>query len=157
MYILSLYYTSTRVYLEITLVPATATRQGILSISSILPQILPQTSSQTQGKQRVSRMEHPTPSVFPGNFRKRKKTKVLGTLCFPFVLFPENLAEPKFQKPAAGSIEPPTSYDRRDGQGAEGWPVYRLPVDRVDGRPFGRRVYRSLPVDRDEPTTAVYR
>ena len=24
----------------------------------------------------------------------------------------------------------------------EGWPVYRLPVDRVDGRPFGRRVYR---------------
>ena len=39
----------------------------------------------------------------------------------------------------------------------EGWPVYRLPVDRVDGRPFGRRVYRSLPVDRNEPTTAVYR
>ena len=50
-------------------------RLGILSISSILPQILPQTSSQTQGKQRVSRMEHQTPSVFPGNFRKRK---VLG-------------------------------------------------------------------------------
>ena len=25
---------------------------------------------------------------------------------------------------------------------SEGWPVYRLPVDRVDGRPFGRRVYR---------------
>ena len=46
----------------------------------------------------------------------------------------------------------------------EGWPVYRLPVDRVDGRPFGRRVYhestavyRSLPVDRNEPTTPVYR
>ena len=58
-------------------------RLGILSISSILPQILPQTSSQTQGKQRVSRMEHQTPSVFPGNFRKRK---VLGTLCFPFCL-----------------------------------------------------------------------
>ena len=56
-------------------------RLGILSISSILPQILPQTSSQTQGKQRVSRMEHQTPSVFPGNFRKRK---VMGTLCFPF-------------------------------------------------------------------------
>ena len=31
-------------------------------------------------------MEHQTPSVFPGNFRKRK---VLGTLCFPFC-FPEN-------------------------------------------------------------------
>ena len=39
-------------------------RLGILSISSILPQILPQTSSQTQGKQRVSRMKHQTPSVF---------------------------------------------------------------------------------------------
>ena len=64
-------------------------RLGILSISSILPQILPQTSSQTQGKQRVSRMEHQTPSVFPGNFRKRK---VLGTLCFPFCL-PENLVQ----------------------------------------------------------------
>ena len=65
-------------------------RLGIVPISSILPQILPQTSSQTQGKQRVSRMEHQTPSVFPGNFRKRK---VLGTLCFPFC-FPENLVEP---------------------------------------------------------------
>ena len=70
---------------------------GSLPISSILPQILPQTSSQTQGNSRVSRgklernrMEHQTPSVFPGNFRKRK---VLGTLCFPFC-FPENLAEP---------------------------------------------------------------
>ena len=38
---------------------------------------------------RVSRMEHQTPSVFPGNFRKRK---VLGTLCFPFCL-PENLVQ----------------------------------------------------------------
>ena len=66
-------------------------RLGILSISSILPQILPQTSSQTQGNSRVSRMEHQTPSVFPGNFRERK---VLGTLCFPFC-FPENLVEPK--------------------------------------------------------------
>ena len=72
-------------------------RLGILSISSILPQILPQTSSQTQGNSRVSRgklernrMEHQTPSVFPGNFRKRK---VLGTLCFPFC-FPETLVEP---------------------------------------------------------------
>ena len=35
-------------------------------------------------------MEHQTPSVFPGNFRKRK---VLGTLCFPFC-FPENLVQP---------------------------------------------------------------
>ena len=25
--------------------------------------------------------------------------------------------------------------------------VYRVPVDRVDGRPFGRRVYRSLPMN----------
>ena len=56
-------------------------RLGIVPISSILRQILPQTSSQTQGNSRVSRMEHQTPSVFPGNFRKRK---VLGTLCFPF-------------------------------------------------------------------------
>ena len=70
-------------------------RLGILSISSILPQILPQsqTSSQTQGKSRVSRMEHQTPSVFLGNFRKRK---VLGTLCFPFCL-PENLLHPKLR------------------------------------------------------------
>ena len=59
--------------------PATAWL-GILSISSILPlQILPQTSSQTQGNSRVSRMEHQTPSVFTGNFRKRKV--LLGTLC----------------------------------------------------------------------------
>ena len=58
-------------------------RLGILSISSILPPILPQTSSQTQGNSRVSRMELQTPSVFHGNFRKRK---VLGTLCFPFCL-----------------------------------------------------------------------
>ena len=73
-------------------------RLGILSISSILPQILPQTSSQTQGNSRFSRgklernrMEHQTPSVFPGNFRKRK---VLGTLCFPFCL-PEKLVQAK--------------------------------------------------------------
>ena len=65
---------------------------GIVPISSILPQILPQTSSQTQGNSRVSRMEHQTPSVFPGNFRQRK---VLGTLCFPFC-FPENLVQAKF-------------------------------------------------------------
>ena len=58
-------------------------RLGIVPISSILPQILPQTSSQTQGNSRVSRMEHQTPSVFPGNFRKRK---VLGALCFRFCL-----------------------------------------------------------------------
>ena len=67
-------------------------RLGILSISSILPQILPQTSSQTQGKQRVSRMEHQTPSVFPGNFRKRK---VLGPLCFPFCLPEKYIQEEK--------------------------------------------------------------
>ena len=84
-------------------------RLGILSISSILPQILPQTSSQTQGnlehletRERVSRMEHQTPSVFPGNFRKRK---VLGTLCFPFCL-PEKYIQAKlwcFVPAAAGS------------------------------------------------------
>ena len=66
-------------------------RLGIVPISSILPQILPQTSSQTQGNSRVSRMEHQTPSVFPGNFRKRK---VLGTLCFPFCL-PEKYMQAK--------------------------------------------------------------
>ena len=60
-------------------------RLGILPISSVSPQILPQTSSQTQGNSRVARMEHQTPSGFPGNFRKRK---VLGTLSFPF-WFPE--------------------------------------------------------------------
>ena len=38
-------------------------------------------------------MEHQTPSVFPGNFRKRK---VLGTLCFPFCL-PEKLVQAKAQ------------------------------------------------------------
>merc|ERR1712086_52218 len=35
------------------------------------------------GKLERNRMEHQTPSVSPGNFRKRK---VLGTLCFPFCL-----------------------------------------------------------------------
>ena len=55
-------------------------------------------------------------------------------------------------------IEVAALYDGGSvGHPAEGWPVYRLPVDRVDGRPFGRRVYRSLPVDRNEPTTPVYR
>ena len=58
---------------------------GILPVSSVSPQILPQTSSQTQGNSRVARMEHQTPSGFPGNFRKRK---VLETLSFPF-WFPE--------------------------------------------------------------------
>ena len=62
-----------------------------MSISSILPQILPQTSSQTKGNSRVSRMEHQHPLFSLENFRKRK---VLGTLCFPFC-FPENLVEPK--------------------------------------------------------------
>ena len=77
-------------------------RLGILSISSILPQILPQTSSQTQGNSRVSRMEHQTPSVFPGNFRKRK---VLGPLCFPFCL-PEKLVQ------ANGCLHERRSYSR---------------------------------------------
>ena len=51
-------------------------------------QILPQTSSQTQGKfGKLESCQRSTkcPSVFPGNFRKRK---VLGTLSFPF-WFPE--------------------------------------------------------------------
>ena len=43
-------------------------------------------------------MEHQTPSVFPGNFRKRK---VLGTLCFPFC-FPENLIQAKGRPQHAG-------------------------------------------------------
>ena len=57
-------------------------RLGILSISSILPQILPQTSSQTQGNSRVSRMEHQTPSVFPGNFQG---TQSAGDPLFSFL------------------------------------------------------------------------
>ena len=60
-------------------------RLGILSISLILPQILPQTSSQTaQGKQRVSRMEstkHPLFSLeISGN------AKCWGPSVFLFVL-----------------------------------------------------------------------
>ena len=86
-------------------------RLGILSISSILPQILPQTSSQTQGNSRVSRMEHQTPSVFPGNFRRKRK--VLGTLCFPFC-FPENLAEPN-ATPRLDDI--PTTSRRQESHG----------------------------------------
>ena len=58
---------------------------GIPGEYPVSPQILPQTSSQTQGNSRVARMELQTPSGFPGNFRKRK---VLGTLWFPF-WFPE--------------------------------------------------------------------
>ena len=75
---------------------------GSLPFSSqfcLRSQILPQTSSQTQGNSRVSRgklernrMEHQTPSGFPGNFRKRK---VLGTLWFPSGL-PETLGQAKF-------------------------------------------------------------
>jgi len=65
---------------------------GILPVSSVSPQILPQTSSQTQSGKLASFPRETrekqngapqTPSVFPGNFRKRK---VLGTLCFPFCL-----------------------------------------------------------------------
>ena len=69
-------------------------------------QILPQTSSQTQGNSRVSRgklernrMEHQTPSGFPGNFRKRK---VLGTLWFPSGL-PETLGQAKPRRSATWS------------------------------------------------------
>ena len=36
---------------------------GILPVSSVSPQILPQTSSRTQGNSRVARMEHQTPLV----------------------------------------------------------------------------------------------
>ena len=48
------------------------------------------------------------------------------------------------------------------GLRAEGWPVYRLPVDRVDGRPFGRRVENwRLHIQTAEavyrPAAAVYR
>merc|ERR1711965_320164 len=89
-----------RVYLENPGIPGKYL--GIVPISSILPQILPQTSSQTQGNSRVSRgklernrMEHQTPSGFPGNFRKRK---VLGTLWFPSGL-PETLG---WERPTNG-------------------------------------------------------
>ena len=72
---------SLRVYLEN---PGYA---GMLPVSSILPQISPQTSSQIQGNSRVSRMEHQTwsqtPSVFPGNFRKR--TQSAGDPLFSFL------------------------------------------------------------------------
>ena len=54
------------------------------------------------GNSRVSRMEHQTPSVFPGNFRKRK---VLGTLCFPFCL-PEKLVQANLQDPARAGGDP---------------------------------------------------
>jgi len=81
-------------------------RLGILSISSILSQMLPQTSSQTQGNSRVSRMEHQTPSVFPGNFRKRK---VLETICFPFCL-PENLGQPNLRLLDTSLLEDNTEY-----------------------------------------------
>ena len=89
-------------------------RLGILPSSSVSPQILPQTSSQTQGNSRVSRMEHQTPSVFPGNFRKRK---VLGTLCFPFC-FPENL------------IDPTASRARRPTEQIDPFPIQYLPLGR---------------------------
>ena len=49
--------------------------------------------SRTQGNSRVARMEHQTPSGFPGNFRKRK---VLGTLSFPF-WFPETWVQANAQ------------------------------------------------------------
>ena len=90
-----------RVYLENPGIPGKYL--GIVPISSILPQILPQTSSQTQGKQRVSRMEHQTPSVFPGNFRKRK---VLGTLSFPFC-FSENCENKTVPSLTSSDMVPP--------------------------------------------------
>ena len=78
-----------RVYLEITLRPPGYFVDFLNFALRFCPR--PALSTQTQGNSRVSRMEHQTPSVFPGNFRKRK---VLGTLCFPFCL-PENLRQPK--------------------------------------------------------------
>ena len=65
-------------------------RLGILSISSILPQILPQTSSQTQGNFPEWSTKHPLFSLeISGN------AKCWGPLFFfPFCL-PENLIKPK--------------------------------------------------------------
>jgi len=73
-------------------------RLGILSISSILPQILPQTSSQTaQGKQRVSRMEstkHPLFSLeISGN------AKCWGPSVFLFVFRKTVLSPSRLQRP----------------------------------------------------------
>ena len=72
-----------RVYLENTwYVP------GFLDFASdFAPDQLSVLRRQTQGNSSLlpDRMEHHTPSDFPGNFRKRK---VLGTLSFPF-WFPE--------------------------------------------------------------------
>ena len=113
----------TRAYLEFTLRPP-----GYFVDSSILPQILPQTSSQTQGNSRVSRMEHQTPSVFPGNFRQRK---VLGTLCFPFC-FPENLVQAKH-----------TSFlSVRNSES----PSFLSPTRSLSSGYFPREVYREMPV-----------
>ena len=77
---------------------------------NFFPQILPQTSSQTQGNSRVSRgklernrMEHQTPSGFPGNFRKRK---VLGTLWFPSGL-PETLGKANSSLPSRPQSQSP--------------------------------------------------
>ena len=71
----------TRVYLEITLRPPGYFVDFLNFASDFAPDQL------SDSGKLVSRMEHQTPSVSPGNFRKRK---VLGTLCFPFC-FPENL------------------------------------------------------------------
>ena len=65
-------------------------RLGILSISSILPQILPQTSSQTQGNSRVSRMEHQTPSF---SLEISGNAKCWGPSAFLFVF--RKTVEPK--------------------------------------------------------------
>ena len=144
-------------------------RLGILSISSVLPQILPQTSSQTQGKQRVSRMEHQTPSVFPGNFRKRK---VLGTLCFPFCL-PENWVEPN--SAACTSIldtvfvmTPPNEHTSEGGRDDRGVPYHAestlssaqvLKYDRSSGyrESDPTRRHRPMMVPQSQPPEATYR
>lgn len=128
----------TRVYLELTLRPPGYFVDFLNFASDFAPDQLSDSGklASFQFVCRVSRMEHQTPSVFPGNFRKRK---VLGTLCFPFC-FPENLVEPNsLARAGDGAFSRERGHARRV---ACGWDASR---DGCGGRwePIHSRVIRN--------------
>ena len=98
---------------------------GILPVSSVSPQILPQSPDQLSDSGKLESCQNgaPNTSGFPGNFRKRK---VLETLSFPF-WFPETWVQ-------ANTHERHTDTNRLTRHTASGLP-HTLLVRRNGTRP----------------------
>ena len=88
----------TRAYLEFTLRPPGYFVDFLNFASDFAPDQLSDSGKLASFPRKLerNRMEHQTPSGFPGNFRKRK---VLGTLWFPF-WFPETSIQAKLRRMA---------------------------------------------------------